>query len=365
MIEQDIIHFISIELIYLIVFLLFIFTKINLFNWLAFVIAGIKYSVSALDSIDIITYNQVYNTITKTGVDTHGMESGFLALLYISKQIYLPVTLIHLLSIIFFLLSINFLLSAFVSKQTASIVALYFGFFAAGGELCSYLIRQLLSTSTVFVSIGFLIRQKKKIAFALFFPSFLFHSSPIFFIPVFVTSFLNTKKAKIIAITLMIVLITVAVSNFELGAFLILKLGGENSLYYSKYKYYNSFEGFRNENRSGIFALIMLIYFLSTFIFNFVKSRKSDKKLLYICTIIITMFSFYLEFILQVYWLSTRISFISRLLIFTSNIFLTTEIIRNKKLVMSGIAIVVFIASCVSIVNGYQANGIYRLPYGY
>jgi hypothetical protein len=363
--EQDILYFICIELIYLLIFLLFNFTNSKLFYWLACIIAGIKYSIAALDSIDIITYNKVYDSITQNGIkvhDTYGIEGGYLTLLYVAKQIYTPVSIIHLITIFIVLLSINYLLDKFIPKKTASRITLFFGFFAVGGELFSYLLRQLLSSGIVFFSIGLLLKNKNKKAFTMFLSSFVFHSIPIFFTPIFISSFFKTKKTKIIIGFLILFCASAIISNTEVGSFFTSSLTGESSVYSAKYLSYSNTEGFREANRTGIFAFTMLIYFIFILSFKLKKNLTSYLSIFYFCTIYATLFSFYIEFI-GAFWLSTRISFISRMLIFVSNIILTINLVKNSKLVITAIAIFVFIGSCLTIFKGYHSNGIYRLPF--
>ena len=298
--EQDIFYFICIELIYLLVFLLFNFTNSKLFYWLAYIIAGIKYSIAALNSIDIITYNKVYDSITQNGIkahDTHGMEGGYLTLLYIAKQIYISVSIIHFITIFIVLLSINYLLDKFIPQKTGSRITLFFGFFAAGGELFSYLLRQLLSSSIVFFSIGLLLKNKNKKAFTMFLSSFIFHSIPIFFTPIFISSFFKTKRLKIIVGFLMLLCVSVIISNTEVGSLLISSLTGESSVYSAKYLSYSSKEGFREANRTGMFAFLMLGYFIFILLFKFKKNLKNYLSILYLCTIFATLFSFYFAYV--------------------------------------------------------------------
>lgn len=373
MIESDIL-FILLEFLYLVVFLVFEFTNLKLLVGIGYFLAGFKYSISALSSSDMLAYNEVYNTITKFGAESayrqqgNTMEGSFLNLLYIAKLFHIPLIVFHLLEVVIFLLSVNFLCQAFVSKHKATRIALLFGFFPVGGELCFYLLRQLLSTSLVFTSIGFLFREKPIKSLFIFCFSILFHSSAIIYTPLFVAKLIKNNMLKILLIFFVYGICIYLISNIELGGQLITSLTGETSIYYSKYQSntsqintleeYSQVEGQRGAD-IGVITAIMLLYFalVGTWKINIIK--KSKLWLFYSFTFMFTGFYVVLNG-LNIFWIASRINFISDMLLFTSNILLGMEPFYkyNDRLIFSTLAIALFWLSSIVIIRSYEMNGI-------
>lgn len=361
--------FILLEFAYLVIFLSFQFTNLKLVLGIAYILAGFKYSISALKVGDILAYNEVYNTITKFGAEStylqegYTMEGSFLNLLYVVKLLHIPFIVFHLIEIVIFLLSVNFLCRAFVSRYQANIITLLFGFFPIGGELCFYLLRQLLSTSLVFTSVGFLFRDEIIKAILVFFPSILFHSSAILYTPLFITKLVKNNIVKFLLVSFMYAIPIYIISHIELGGYLISSLTGETSIYYSKYQINMladySQSGSRRGSDIGAITAIMLLYFavVATWKINIIK--KSKLWLYYSFTIVFTGFYIVLN-ILDISWIASRINFISDVFLFTSNLFLTMEFFakHNDKLIFSTLAIVIFWISVLVLIRYHELHGI-------
>lgn len=365
MIESDIL-FILLEFAYLIIFFTFEFTDFKLLIGIAYLFAGFKYSISAITSSDMIAYNEIYNTISSFGAESiYNQEVSFLNLLYIAKILHIPLTLFHALEVIIFLLSVNFLCRAFVSKNRAATITLLFGFFPVGGELCLYLLRQLLSTSLVFTSMGLLFRDKSIKSILVFSSSILFHSSAIIYTPLFITKLIKNNTLKILLISLAYGVYIYLISNIELGGQIISSLTGEASLYQSKYEIYTSVfsqaEGWRESNIGAITA-VMLLYFVALATWKINTIRKSKLWLYYNFTFIFTAFYLVLN-VLKFFWISSRFNFISDILLFTSNIFLSIELFprNNEKIIFATIAAALFWVSIIVIIRGYEVSGIFRI----
>jgi hypothetical protein len=372
MIHPDPTYFIIFEFVYLCFVLIFIFTNIKVFSYCAYLLAGIKYSIAALNSNDVLTYESIYNTVTSPSLSSqYGMEGGFISLLYIANQINIPLTVLHALFIIFFLFSVNFLLNTLLNnKNAASSLVLIFGFFSAGGELCSYLLRQLLSSSFVFISISLLLRNRKYLAWIIFIFSFLFHSSSIFYIPIFIAMLFSKISTRILILGISYLLMLLVILNPQLSSALIL-LGGDDSLYYSKFESYSSkVDGFREEG-FGILTLSLLIYFFGLMLLNFKSILNStyiqDKFNEYFCyyfTSLITILYLFLN-VSRVFWLSSRLNFISNIFLLISSLLLTFKVLgfTYKNFITALLSILLFMASSMFIINNYIENGLYVLPF--
>lgn len=366
MIESDTL-FILLEFIYLIIFLIFEFTGFKFLIGAAYILAGFKYSISSLDSYDIFVYNEIYSTITAFGTEsTYNQEGGFLNLLYIAKLTHIPLTIFHLIEVVVFLLSVNFLCQSFVPKYQATIITLFFGFFSVGGELCLYLLRQLLSTSLVFIGMGFLFRDKPVRALLIFSSSLLFHSSSIIYTPLFIIKLIKNNTLKFLLISFAYGVYIFLISNVELGGRVISSLTGATSVYYYKYQVYtevfSQIEGWRDA-KIGLLTTIMFLYFVLMVIWRINVIKESKLWLYYSFTFIFTIFYIVLSE-LEISWIASRISFISDMLIFTSNVFLGLEQFseKDRKLMFSALAIGAFWVSVILIIKGYEINGVFRFP---
>lgn len=368
-IKSDIL-FILLEFAYLLIFLIFEFTNFKFLVGIAYLVAGFKFSIAATFSSDMLAYTKVYETIKSFGAEAtfrrqgYTMEGSFLNLLYVAKLLHIPLIVIHILIVIAFLLSVNFLCQAFVSKNQANRIALLFGFFPVGGELCFYLLRQLLSTCLVFISIGFLFRDKLFKAFIIFSSSVFFHSSAILYTPFFVAKLIKNNILKVVLIFLVYAVYIFLISNTEVGGQLISSLTGESSIYYSKYKTNTLAENYtvaQGQRRAdiGIITAVMLSYFVVMVTIKFKAIKKSNLWLYYSFTFIFTNFYILLNW-LEIFWISSRINFISDMLLFTSNIFLSMEVTfkHKDKIIFSTLAIALFWISTYVIVKSYESNGI-------
>jgi hypothetical protein len=372
MIYSDPAYFIIFEFIYLCLILLFIFTNVKIFSYCAYFLAAVKFPISSLNSIDIFNYTSVYNDAESSSFFSHNsMEIGFLSLIYIAHNLNISLALVHGLLIIFFLFSINYLLSTFLNNEKiVNSIVLIFGFYSAGGELCSYLLRQLISTSLVFIGIGLLLRKRKYLSWFIYSFSFLFHSSSIFYIPIFIALLFSKAYIRILILILgySLMSLTLLIPQFTSA---IILLGGDSSLYYSKFESYTSKEeGFKEEG-FGILTLGLLVYFFSVLTLRLKSIINSDYILnrfnQYFCycfTVLITLLYLILN-LSRVFWLSSRIYFISNFFLLISSIFLTFEILgfNYRKYITSFIAIILFISSSIFIINNYIVNDIYKLPF--
>lgn len=368
-IKPDIL-FILIEFAYLIIFLTFEFTNFQFLVGVAYVLAGFKFSIAATASSDMIAYNEVYAGIESFGAEAtfrrqgYTMEGSFLNLLYIVKLLHIPLIVFHIIIVVLFLLSVNFLCQALVSKNQATRIALLFGFFPVGGELCFYLLRQLLSTSLVFTSLGFLYRERLIKAFFIFSSSILFHSSAILYTPFFIAKLIKNNILKITLIMLIYGAYIFLISNTEVGSQLISSLTGESSIYASKYRTntlaedYTVAQGQRQAD-IGVITAVMLSYFALMVTFKINAIKKSKLWLYHSFTFLFTLFYILLNR-LEIFWISSRINFISDMLLFTSNIFLSMEFsFKHKdKLIFSTLAIALFWISTFVIIKSYENNGI-------
>lgn len=363
--------FILLEITYLLLFVFGILSDSKIGFYPCYCLAGIKFSISAINSVDIIQYDAVYNSIGKSDFSNDDqMEIGFLYLIYIASKLYIPLTLLHSLEIIFFLISINFLLSNFIAESKAVMVTtMLFGFFAVGGELCMYLLRQLLSTSIVFMSLGLFLRNKVRISLLVFISSFLFHSSSIFYVPFFIANFFKSRRTKT-AILIILYTILIVVFAFPESTSLFSSFFQNNSLY-SKYEGYSARigeEGWRDDNRIGIFAIGLFCYNIFINALNSKFKFKYNKKQLYFYKFCVIFFGFYFasEF-LQIFWISSRVKFIAIFLLLISSFSLTTNYLSNKQIRSAFLHILPVVLCILSVIgifqNQYKFNNVlYILP---
>jgi hypothetical protein len=363
--QSDVI-FIFLEFTYLLLCLFYIFNPLPFIRWVAYGLAGFKFSMSALDSYDMENYRKVYELVEGIGFEpVMNQEGAFTSLLYIAKITHIPLPLFHMAQVIFFLYSISFLFEYFVPKDSAIAMSLIFGLQSVPGELTTYLLRQLLSTSLIFIAIGFLLRKNNFLAFFFAAISCTFHSSSYVYLPLFLGNLFSKKIINVLVMVLGYICLFILASNLELSGQLINSLTGETSLYSSKHQqteYYSTIKNFRNFTIGG-FSLLLIGYFTAINIWKKAYFWKSPFWLYYSFTIIITLFRIALERA-EIFWLSSRFNFISSILLLSSSIILTFEIIPEKedKFFLTLIACLLFGVSIIIILAGYDNNTLYKIP---
>jgi hypothetical protein len=358
--------FILLECLYLIAVLAYVFTQKRLLCYLAYGIAGIKYSLSSLGTMDIELYQSVYKLVDGVSIAPFmAQEGGFTSALYIAKLFSISLTAFHAIAIVLFLISITFLFRAFLPKSQSTMVGLLFGFFPVGGELCLYLLRQLISTTIVFVAMGFLFRKKTRKAFCVFLTGFLFHSSTAIYFPLFFSSFFKSKAIKLSILIGSYIGLFIIVSNVSVGTAVISLLTGGDSLFSSRYETYAAMagqEGWRDGGSMGLLTIAMILYFIGINLVRFLYCFKSKYALFYQFTLIMVAFQFGLE-ILKIFWISSRFTVIADTLLLSSNILISTELMPKKQyqLITVGIIVAIFWVSLVVIMKGYENYGLYDL----
>ncbi|OKH23787.1 hypothetical protein NIES593_09010 [Hydrococcus rivularis NIES-593] len=357
--------FVLFECLYLIVVLCYVFTQSKLVCWLAYSLAGLKYSLSSLESIDIITYEKIYKAVQQFGFEPFmGMEGAYTSLLYLAKIANLSLTLIHGITVIVFLVAVTFLFQVFLPKNKAIVISFFFGFVLVGGELNLYLLRQLLSTAIIFWGMSFLFKNKPFRALVIYLCGFLFHSSTAIYFPLFISGFFRKKITKILIVIGSYLLVFVLASNFELGYELISGLTGQESLYYTKYQAYTSFSGkagWRDEGSMGLLTIGMILYFIAVNVWNRLYFFRSKIWLFYLFSFTMVIFQFALE-AFRLFWISSRLNFISDSLLLISNILISLELIPKKyhQLMIVFSVVAIFWVSVYAIVIGYDRYGLYR-----
>jgi hypothetical protein len=363
--QSDVI-FIFLEFTYLLFCLFYIFNPLSIVRWIAYGLAGFKFSMSALDSFDMENYRKVYEVVEGIGFEpVMNQEGAFTSLLYIAKITHIPLPLFHIAEIILFLYSISFLFEYFVPKDTAIAMSLIFGLQSVPGELTTYLLRQILSTSLIFIGIGFLLRKNNFFAFFFAAIACTFHSSSFIYLPLFLANLFSKKIIKVLVMVLGYIFLFILASNLELSGQLINSLTGETSLYASKYQqteYYSTIKNFRNFTIGG-FSLLLIGYFTAINIWKKAYFWKSPFWLYYSFTIVMTLFRIALERA-EIFWLSSRFNFISSILLLSSSIILTFEVIPEKedKIFLALTASLLFGVSIIIILAGYDNNTLYKIP---
>ena len=127
--------------------------------------------------------------------------------------------------------------------------------------------------------------------------------------------------------------------------------------------YYSTVKNWRKFTIGG-FSLLLIGYFAAINIWKKAYFWKSPFWLYYSFTIIMTLFRIALERA-EIFWLSSRFNFISSILLLSSSIILTFEIIPEKedKIFLSLIASLLFGVSIIIILAGYDNNVLYKIPY--
>jgi hypothetical protein len=364
--QSDII-FIFLEFTYLLFCLFYIFNPLPFIRWFGYSLAGFKFSMSALDSMDMENYRKVYEVVEGIGFEpVMNQEGAFTSLLYIAKITHIPLPLFHMTEIILFLYSLSFLFEYFVPKDTAITISLIFGLQSVPGEISVYLLRQLLSTSLIFIGIGFLLRKNNFLAFLFAAISCTVHSSSYIYFPLFLSNLFSKKIIKILVMVVGYTVFFIFAANLELGGQLIISTMGESSIYAGKhkeYEYYSTIKNWRNFTIGG-FSLLLIGYFTAINIWKKAYFWKSPFWLYYSFTIIMTLFRIALERS-QIFWLSSRFNFISSILLLSSSIILTFEIIipeKEDKIFLALIASLLFGVSMIVILSNYDNNTLFRIP---
>lgn len=285
--EISLYFFIFLESIQLILVLSSLFSKSNIIVWSGYILAGFKFSIASVLSIDMITYNIFYNQLGNIDADTSsGMEIGFVYLLYLAKSINLPMGVIHFSLVVFFLFTVNNFFTYLLPKREANTMTLVFGLFPVGGELCIYLLRQLASTSIVILGVTLSLRGKKIIGFIVYLMSLTFHISSIIYMPFVIIGFVKKKSLKVIVLVALYALI---VSFFFLPPDIFIGAtsgvdGGSD--YTSKYeKYTTSFDD-RSDTTIGLFTISTVAY-LAWGLIKMYKQLKNTNMFYYGCSSLI------------------------------------------------------------------------------
>jgi hypothetical protein len=311
-------------------------------------------------------YRKVYEMVEGIGFEPIlGQEGAFASLLYLAKITHIPLQLFHLIEIVLFLYSISFLFEYFVPKDTAIAMSLIFGLQSVPGELTTYLLRQILSTSLIFIAMGFLFRKNNFLAFFFAAISCTFHSSSYVYLPLFLGNLFPKKIVKILVMLLGYASLFILASNLELSGQAISSLTGEASLDALKnkdFEYFSTVKNFRNFTIGG-FSLLLIGYFTAINIWKKAYFWKSPFWLYYSFTIIMTLFRIALEKA-GIFWLSSRFNFISSILLLSSSIILTFEIIPEKedRFFLALTASLLFGVSIIIILAGYDNNILYKIP---
>jgi hypothetical protein len=364
--------FIFLEFVQLILILtsLFIRSKFNTFIlWSGCLLAGIKFSISAFLSIDIITYEAFYKQLGNSleyDIST-GMEIGFVSLLYLAKALHLPLIFVHVSLVIFFLVAVNNFFSYLLPKEEANTLTLIFCLIPMGGELCIYLLRQLASTSFVVLALSIALKSKNiagriggLITFLL---SLLFHVSSFIYFPFFLATFIKKRSLKVLLIVVCYVLI---IGFFFLPSEVFLSstedMGGEN--YTDKYKNYSKGFDDRNDATIGGFNIAIVAYLLwcMTTRFNQIKDSKIFS---FACSSLLIFVTYLITELNGALWMSSRIKFLASAIVLSSDMILTTNfIIKSQvKLYFSLMICLLFGFSIFYITKAHAINSLFRIQF--
>jgi hypothetical protein len=366
--------FILLETFHLILLILFVILQNRFIFWLAAFFSAFKFSVSSLESFDINNYQIIYDQVESLhGIleSYKGQEGMFVNLLYIIKRLGIPITFLHFSEIILLFVSVEFMLSALLSRQHAKILALLFGFISVGGELCLYLLRQLLATSIVFFGIGFIFREKPIKALPLFFISIIFHTTSIFYSPIFIGSCIPSqllpKHRRIIQLAVMAGLYTLLITpvyNAAFGLSVISSLFAQASLFYFKFDYYTNVTNtdLGRDTSLGVISTALLGFFVFFFVLRFKAILRGNiqKYYFYVFTLFFSGFYIILER-LSIYWISSRVNFIAKMLLYLASMLLIHDIFSKKKfkVLIIIVSILTFFVSTLLITQGNEQYGIF------
>jgi len=217
----------------------------------------------------------------------------------------------------------------------------------------------------IFIGIGFLLRKNNFLAFLFAAVSCTIHSSSYIYFPFFLSNLFSKKIIKILVMVVGYTVFFIFAANLELSGQLITSIAGENSIYAAKHKdseYFSTLKNWRNFTIGG-FSLLLIGYFTAINIWKKAYFWKSPFWLYYSFTIIMTLFRIALERA-EIFWLSSRFNFISSILLLSSSIILTFEIIPEKedKFFLALIASLLFGVSMIVILSNYDNNTLFRIP---
>ncbi len=356
--------FIFAELSFLILCIFFVFSRLPVFAWMAYLVAAVKFSLSAYFSFDMKNYRRAYESISSfTWEATNNMESGFVNIVFLFKSLHIPLEVLHGIEIIIYIISAQFLLSSFVSKNQAIILSLSLGFFSSLGELGTYLMRQLLSISFVYFSLGLMFRQQKWKSLIVYLISFSFHFSAIIYLPLFLTFVVKRKTYKLLILLVSFSLFLIAISSTEIGQTLVTIMTGEDSIITSKYEYYTGDYNRRTAFGIGPLTILLIIFFFGINIWYNGLLFRSKAFVFHAFTLVFTTFYVIVDQ-LEYSWLYSRINFIADTFLFISNLLLVAQVIPRREfpMLLSVAMTLLFLVSIRVILAGHDNNLLYRLP---
>jgi EpsG family len=360
--DNSLYFFMFLELVYLVIAICSTLFESKLIIWAGYILAGAKYSISALTSIDIITYNSFYEGLgSNVEADTSsGMEIGFIALLHLAKSLNLPIALVHSSLVVFFLFATNRFFCYFLPKNEANLLTLMFGFFPLGGELCIYLLRQLASTSLVILGLSFLLEKRKIFGLLVFTGSLFFHVSSVIYTPFFLVGFIEKKSLKIVGLVVFYLLI---ILFFFIPPDLLmstLSTSASDSSYIEKYDKYTTNFDERTEGSVGAFNMIIIGYFIWC-LRKAYKYAESNQILNYCYSSILITITYLVCELNHVIWMSSRIKFISTMLLVSSSIILTTKFVfkNQTKASFLWIMALMFLFSIYFVQLGHNQHNLY------
>jgi hypothetical protein len=342
--------FIAFELAYLLIFVILAFKKSEILTISAYCLAGLKYSLASLQSIDIYTYENIYNTVDHfVGLETvEGQEGGFVSLMYIAKQLNIPLPYLHFVEIVLLLLALRFLLKFFLPSSQAAAMSVLFGFVAVGGELCMYLLRVMVAAVIGSASL-------------------IFHSSSIFYLPFFISSYFSKNNIRLPVLLGSFALFGLVVYNVDVGISLIASITGEASTFYLKYLTYTRDTHLMDgrDAKVGFISQVLMLYFSIIFTYKWKEILQPTNKasIFYVFTLAITVVYIALES-LDVFWISSRLNVISKMFLVASCLLLTIDILPKKLfgIIMSIFGTMICFVSIILIMQGYASHSLFKLP---
>ncbi len=359
--------FMGLEFLYFLLALVYILSPLRFLLFILYPLAGIKFAFSSLFFFDTRNYEKVYDLADKVSLDpVMDQEGAFVSLLYLFKSANLPLVVLHGVEIIAFLFAAKFLFEAFLPSYQAIVMSLLLGLFATMGEMGLYLLRQLLSTTLVFMAMGFLFREKKGWAFFFLVISFFFHSSSFVYIPLFLTIFTPTRVGKILVILVSYSILFLVAYKSDFGVSVLNMFTGQDSLYTSKYDQYSEMQGVEGwrETALGAPLLSLIVYFVGLNAWKNFHFWRSPYWLYYVFSLVLTGFYLVLGFN-KIFWLSSRFNFMSNIFLLTACVLLSLETLSPKehKPLLMIIFSILLPLSLRNIMMNYDQNVLFRLPF--
>jgi hypothetical protein len=368
--------FVLLETLHLTLVVLITLVRNNVIFWVAICLTALKFSVSSLQSPDILIYNKVYDQVDKLyGIFEayEGQEGMFVNLLYLARQLNVSLIALHFFEIILLFMSANFMLNALLPKHQAKIFTLFFGFIAVGGELCLYLLRQLLATSIIFFGIGFVFREKPLKALPFFLGSVIIHTTSIFYFPMFISAFISNQLSlerrritQLIVMAGLYTLLILPVYDAAFGISMLSSFVAQASLFYLKFDYYaNKIDNtdLGRDTSLGLISTMLLGFFISFFVIRFkaILQGNIQKYYFYVFTLFFSGFYIILER-LSIYWISSRVNFIAKMLLYLASMLLIHDIFSKNKfrVLIIIVSILTFFVSTLLITQGNEQYGIFN-----